>query len=64
MKIYYLIFCYHVLLAYIAILLFLGQSNPSTLVCYLHNINIFKFNENIYGSLSMPLPHKLIFQET
>ena len=49
-----------------AILLFLGHSNPSTLVCYLHNkinINIFKVNENIYGSLLVPLPHKLIFLE-
>ena len=47
-----------------AILSFLGHSNPSTQVCYLHNINIFKVNENIYGSLPVPLPHKLIFLET
>ena len=66
MKINYLIFAIMYYLAYMAILLFLGHSNPSTLVCYLHNkinINIFKVNENIYGSLSVPLPHKLIFLE-
>ena len=51
MKIYYLIFYYHVLLAYIAILLFLGQSNPSTLVCYLHNLiylNLMKISTEAY----------------
>ena len=47
-----------------AILSFLGHPNPSTLVCYLHDINIFKVNGDIYGSLSVPLPRKLIFLET
>ena len=43
---------------------FLGHSNPISLVCYLHNIDRFKVNGNVYECLFVPIPHKLIFLET